>query len=392
MAVVNNDIMGQYLQEIFSDSNGLKRFLEVVLNAAMKCELAEHLKAEDYQRSTARVGHRNGYKSRRLSTRVGQLRLTVPQARSCGPYHPSMFARFERSERALLVACAEMYFQGVSTRKVNDVLETMCSMQISSATVSRVAQELDAKLSLFCQRMLDEREFPYLQVDARYEKIRVEGKIVSQAVLVAVGIDTSGGREVLDWRICDSESQQSWGDMFKSLKMRGLKGLELVVSDAHEGIRSALQRYFQGVQWQRCRVHFKRELMLKVPKKLWSRLLAEVSAVYTPEERKQCLAGARQMADRWRPSYPRVAKMFEDGFEDTLSVCDLPEEIRRKMMSTNMVERIMKRLKARTRVVGVFPDRNSCWRLIGAQLLELHEYWITSANPYIGNLRYYYYM
>lgn len=389
MAVVNDDVIWEYLQEIFSDRDGIKRFLEAVVNSAMKGELGEHLKAASYQRSGERLGHRNGYKSRRLSTRIGRLDLAIPQARNCRPYRPSMIEHYQRSERALLVACAQMYFQGVSTRKVNDVLGTMCGMKISSETVSRVAQELDEKLKVFANRQLDEHEFVYMQVDARYEKVRVESKIVSQAVLVAIGIDTAGRRQILDWRICDSECAQHWGDMFAGLKQRGLRGLEMIVSDAHRGIREAISKYFQGVEWQRCRVHFKREMMHKLPRKLWPTVLEELKEVYNPEERKQCLMLSRQMAQRWGDKYPAVARMLEDGFEDTLTVCPLPQDVRTRMASTNMTESIMKRLKRRTRVVCVFPDSRSCWRLVGAQLLELNEQWLVG-RPYFGDMRYYY--
>lgn len=389
MAGVYDDIILQYLQEIFSEKDGLKRFLETLLNEAMKGELTEHLKAEKYERSGDRAGHRNGYKSRRLSSRVGRLELNVPQARNGQVYHPSMLEYYQRSERALMIACAEMYFQGVSTRKVNAVLQAMCSTEISSSTVSRIAQQLDGVLSEFANRRLDDGEFPFMMIDARYEKVRIEGKVVSQAVLVAVGIDTLGRREILEWRVCDSESQQSWGDLFESLKLRGLRGLELVISDAHTGITAALQKYFQGVQWQRCRVHFKRELMSKVPAKLSGELMKELSQVYAPEERIACLAACRSMADRWRTKYPAVAKMLEEGFEDTLSVCPYPEELRKKFASTNMLESLMKRLKQRTKVVQIFPCVPSCWRLVGAQLLELQEHWLTG-QPYVPSMKYYY--
>lgn len=389
MALTEDDVLMEYMQEIFSDRDGLKRCVEYLINRAMRHELTEHIKAGRYKRDASRRGHRNGYKSRTLSTRVGQLHLEIPQARNSRPYHPSMLTRYRRSERALLVACAEMYFQGVSTRKVKDVLESMCGTQISSSAVSSVAQELDCILEPFANRRLDEDEYPFLIIDARYEKVRVEGKIVSQAVLVAVGVNTQGMRRVLDWRVCDSESLQSWGEMFKDFKKRGLRGLELVVSDAHEGIRAAINKYFQGVVWQRCRVHFKRELMKKVPRKLYRELLDELSQAYQAKTTKDSMAACMSMADRWRQRYPAVCKMLEEGFEDTLAVNDMPVDIRSKLQSTNMLESIMKRLKRRTRVVQIFPNRKSCWRLVGAQLVELDEDWLTGPT-YIAGLQNYY--
>jgi len=387
MAVIEDDVLMEYMQEIFSDHSGLKHCLEYLIHRAMRHELTEHINAGRYQRNVDRSGHRNGYKPRTFSTRLGQLHLKIPQARNSRPYHPSMLERYRRSERALLVACAEMYFQGVSTRKVKDVLESMCGTQISSSTVSSVAQDIDSILEPFAGRRLDEEEFPFLIIDARYEKVRIEGKIVSQAV--AVGINTLGVRRVLDWRVCDSESLQSWGQMFKDLKQRGLRGLELVVSDAHEGIRAAIQKYFQGIFWQRCRLHFKRDLMRKVPRKLYRELLDELAKAYEAKTHKESMALCMAMADRWRPRYSAVSRMLEEGFEDTLAVNGMSDELVTKLKSTNMLESIMKRLKRRTRVVQIFPNRQSCWRMVGAQLIELDEDWLTS-KPYIAGLQYYY--
>jgi transposase-like protein len=384
MAKRNDDIIGQYLQEVFRGRDGMKRFLEAVVNQAMQGEVAEHLAADPHQRTGRRRGYRNGVKSRQLSTRVGPLDLAVPQTRGCEPYHPSMFARWQRSERALLIACAEMYFQGVSTRKVQHVLEQMCDGEISSATVSRIAAELDEKLSDFRGRSLKAMEYPYLHIDARYEKVRVESRVVSQAVLVAVGFTCEGRREVLDWRIGDSESEDTWGGLFRDLKDRGLKGLQLVVSDAHKGIKAAMARHFQGVAWQRCRVHFKREMGRKVSYKQLKALMKDMASVFAGEDRTECLRRGDEMADQWQGRYPAVAQMLRDGLEDCLTVLDFPECHRRRLTSTNMLENLMKRLKARTKVVGVFPNRSSCDRLIGSLLLEVHEQWALEEKAYFN--------
>jgi transposase-like protein len=387
MAIENNDIIGQLLQEVFTERDGLKHLLEMLLGHAMRTEVSEHIKADVYERSSNRSGRRNGYKPRSFVTRIGKLNLQVPQARDCRPYQPTMFNRWQRSERALLVACADMYFQGISTRKVQDVLETMCGTDISAATVSRIAGELDEKLTVFRSRRLDDIEYPFMQIDARYEKVRVDGRIITQAALVAVGIDTIGRRNILDWRIGDSESEDTWGQMFKDLKERGLKGLKLVTSDAHKGIRRAMDRYFQAVQWQRCRVHFKRELLRKVPWKCSGELMADIVSVFEPELRNECMLRGMVMADKWRKRYPNVAKMLEEGLEDCLAVCSFDEGISKKMNSTNMLENIMRRLKARTRVVCIFPNRQSCDRLIGALLLEIHEDWQAEERPYLRILK-----
>jgi putative transposase len=380
--------IGELLQEVFAREDGPRRVLEFLLNEAMREEVRAHLGAGPHERSGGRRGHRNGTKPRKLNTRVGELGLDVPQVRGCdgGPYHPSMFARWQRSERALLVACAEMYFQGVSTRGVRDVLESMCGTGVSAATVSRVASELDEKLVEFRSRRLDHTAWPYLMVDARYEKVRVGGRVVSQAVLVVVGFDSQGRREVLDWRVGDSESEQCWGEVFRSLKDRGVSGVELVVSDAHGGIRAALSRHFQGAAWQRCRVHFKRELVKKVSYKLARELMKDAAAVFAPWDRSECLRRGEEMAAKWEGTMrcQAVAAMLRDGLEDCLAVLGLPEHHRRRLASTNLLERLMRTLKARTRVVGVFPDRASCDRLIGALLLETHEAWQLEERPYFN--------
>jgi len=384
MAELNSDVMGLLLQEVFSHRDGAKRLLEHLLNQAMQSEVGQHVGASRHQRSVDRRGYRNGSKPRGLKTRVGELELSVPQVRACEPYHPSMFNKWQRSERALLVACAEMYFQGVSTRNVRNVLDQMCGGDISSATVSRVAQELDEKLLTFRHRRLDATEYPYMHIDARYEKVRVDGRVVSQAVLVAIGFTSDGRREILDWRVGDSESEATWGDMFRRLKDRGLKGLCLVTSDAHGGIIAALRRHFQGVAWQRCRVHFKREIGRKVSYKVLKELMLDLVVVFIPEERVECLRRGEEMALKWESRYPAVAKMLRNGFEDCLSVLDFPEHHRRRLRSTNMAENIMRRLKKRSRVVGVFPSRGSCDRLLGAQLIELHEKWSLETTGYFN--------
>jgi transposase-like protein len=377
-------VVGRLLQEVFAEPEGAKRLLEHLLTEAMAAEVSRHVGAEAHQRAAGRRGYRNGYKRRTLATRVGDLEFEVPQVRACEPYHPSLFARWQRSERALLAACAEMYFQGVSTRNVRAVLEAMCDGEISAMTVSRVAQELDEKLLVFRHRRLEGMEYPYLHIDARYEKVRVDGRIVSQAVLVTVGLTSEGRREVLDWRVDDSESEATWGEVFRTLKDRGLRGLRLVTSDAHTGIVAALGRHFQGVAWQRCRVHFKRELGRKVSYQVLRELMADLVVVFVPEERAECLRRGEEMAARWAGRYPAVARVLREGLEDCLAVLDVPEPHRRRLQSTNMLENLMKRLKKRSRVVGVFPSRSSCDRLLGAQLLEVHETWSVEARMWLN--------
>jgi putative transposase len=383
MAQESIESLEALLQGLFQREEGPKKLLAFLAQEAMEAEMQSRLQAKRHERTGGRRGHRNGYKPRTLNTRAGLLELCVPQSRNCEPYQPSLFARYQRSERALLVACAEMYYQGVSTRDVRQVLGKLGAKEVSSMTVSRIAQELDGQLEAFRGRLLDQKLYRYLLIDARYQKIRVSGQIVSCAVLVAAGVTSEGYREILEWRVADSESEASWSGLFKNLKERGLKGLELIISDAHGGIRAAMARHFQGIPWQRCRVHFKRELHQQVPFKVGCELMREVSWVYQPEDKPECLRRAAELADHWRRRCPKVAAMMEAGFEDTLSVCTLNPADRLRLGSTNVLENLMKQLKSRTRVIGIFANEASCHRLIGALLVERHEQWQLCERRYL---------
>lgn len=365
------------LQGLFTREQGLKELVQWLANQSMQQEVSRHVGAQRHERSDERTGYRNGSKARKLNTRVGELELDVPQVRGCEPYHPSLFGQWERSERALLVACSEMYFQGVSTRNVREVLQSMGAGEVSAMTVSRVAQEVDEKLAAFRHRRLEETSYPYLKADARYEKVRVDGKVVSQAVLTVIGFTSSGKREVLDWRVANSESESCWSEVMRSLVDRGLSGVKLVVSDAHRGIRAAIARHLQGAAWQRCCVHYKREMCAKVSYKQSKELMSDVRAVFAPRDKSECVRRGEEMAARWEQRSPTVSKMLREGLEDCLTMLSFPADHQLRLSSTNMLESLMKRLKKRTRVVGIFPNASSCDRLIGALLLEVHERWQT---------------
>lgn len=372
------------LQDVFGDIPSLGKFLAKMLDTFMQHEAAAHVGAQPYERSGNREGYRSGTKPRTVKTRVGDLKLDVPQVRGCEPYHPSMLAKWQRSERALLVACSEMYFQGVATRNVKKVLQAMGGLEVSAGQVSRIAHDLEEQLAAFRCRRLDYAPFPYVLVDARYEKARVNGRIVSQAVLITAGINALGQREILDWRLGDSESEATWSEVFRSLKDRGLHGVTLVVSDAHAGIKAAMNRHMQGVAWQRCRVHFKRDLLHATSYKHGKELTDDIRSVLAPEERVECLQRAEEMAAKWEHKSSKVARLLRDDFESCLTVCDLPSAHRRRLNSTNMLERVMKELKKRTRSVGIFPNSNSCDLLIGSRLIEMHEHWQLEPARYLA--------
>jgi putative transposase len=375
-----------YLGEIqaHADEDMLKTMVRMMIQEVMEEEIARHLGAERHERVEGRTGQRNGYKPRKLNTRVGALALEVPQARGTDPYHPTAFARYERSERALLTACAEMYFMGVSTRKVGNVLEKMGGFDLSAATVSKVAAELDETLQEFRGRRLDGQTWPYLIVDACYVKARRHGHIVSRAVLVVAGVNGEGRREILAWRVGDVESEDTWSQVFTELRQRGVQGVQWVISDGHEGIRLAVEKQFAGVSWQRCWTHFMRNALAKVSHKDKGALAKDLVAARQCEEVKVCLMEAERIAQRYEARYPRLAKQIRDQFEETLSVHGLPKEHQRRVYTTNMMERVMREIKRRTRVVGIFPNDASCDRLIGAQLLERHEQWQCEQARYLS--------
>jgi transposase-like protein len=358
--------------------------LEVMARRVMEEEVALHLGAGRHERTSARMGHRNGYKGRSLNTRVGQLRLEVPQVRGTEPYSPMLFAKWQRSERALLVACAEMYFMGVSTRKVKQVLEKMGGFALSASTVSCVAAELDEQLTAFRARRLDGDTWPYLMVDATYVKVRSRGHVANKAVLVVAGVNGSGRREVLTWRVADVESEDTWTEVLRELKQRGVSGVRWIISDGHEGIQAAVRTQLHGAAWQRCWTHFMRNALAKVHHKHKDALARALWAARKHDEVKVCLLEAERVAEAWERDYPRLARQIREQFEETLAVHALPQAHRRRVYTTNLLERLMREIKRRTHTVGIFPNEASCERLIGAQLLERHDAWQCEPMRYLA--------
>jgi putative transposase len=369
-------------QGLFNEPGLLGRLIEDNVRLILEQELARHLGAQSYQRTKERQGYRNGVKPRSMHTAVGKLTLQVPQTRD-GSFHPSVFERYQRSDKALVAAMQEMVIQGVSTRKVAAVLEEMAGFELSATTVSRACVTMEEEIERFRQRRLDECEWPYLIIDARYEKVRQGGRVISQAVLVAAAINDQGRREIVGWAVGDSESEATWSGLFTALKRRGLAGVELVVSDAHGGIRAALARHFQGAAWQRCRVHLMRELLAKVNWRDYYELAADLKAIYVGPSAAQCRRVAGEVAEKWLQRAPKMVAALEAGLEDTLTVQELAPEMRRRLKSTNLLERLMRTLKQRTKVVLIFPSVASLDRLIGALLLEKQEDWLAEPNRYL---------
>ena len=347
--------------------------MQVLLQGLLEEEMTAHVGAEPYERTVERRGHRNGYKPRSLKTRVGTLDLLVPQDLE-GRFRTELFQRYQRSEKALVLALVQMYLEGVSTRKVQRITEQLCGLEVSRSQVSALVVDLQAEIDAWRSRPLAKR-YPYLVIDARYEKVRRRPHVVSQAVLVVVGIGEDGRREVLGTYLADSESEATWSDVFKDLRGRGLEGVQYVVSDDHEGLVAAVRRYFQGAVWQRCQVHLVRNLLAKVSRGDRPWVLEGWREVREAKTLEEARARLRELVERLEAKYPEVATWLEEAGEEALAVYALPEEHRKRMRSTNMLERLNQELKRRTRVVRIFPDGPSCLRLVTALAMETSEEW-----------------
>lgn len=364
-------------QEILLDDPAfLREIVERVVQQVLEAEMTEHIGAAPYERSVTRSGHRNGYKPRTLRTRVGTLNLLVPQDRE-GTFSTRLFSRYQRNEKALVLALMEMYVQGVSTRKVKDVTEELCGTSFSKSVVSSLAGSLDRELKAWRNRRLEADAYPYLFVDARYEKVRVDGRVVSQGVLLVSGVRDDGFREILAVEVADTESEATYQELFRSLKSRGLSGVQLVVSDDHGGLKAAIARHFQGASWQRCQVHYARNLLGMVGHARRKELSEGLRGVFAAPSSEVALRLACELAARWRRSHPGVAEHLEEHLEECLSCLAFPESHRRRIRTTNSLERLNQEIKRRSRVVRIFPNREACLRLVSALAVEQSEEWLT---------------
>jgi putative transposase len=361
---------------LLDDPQFLRQIVEVVLQQLLEAEITEHLGAAPYQRTESRKGHRNGYKSRKLKSRVGTLELLVPQDRE-GIFSTQLFARYQRNEKALTLALMEMYLEGVSTRKVREVTEELCGTTFSKSTISRLATALDSELEEWRQRPLEADSYPYLFVDAHYEKVRIGSRIVSEGVLVVCAVREDGFREILAVEVADVESEATYQELFRALKERGLKGVELVTSDEHKGLKSAIERHFRGASHQRCQFHYAKNLLGLVSFAKRKELGAGLRAVFSAPTRELALRSAQELADRWRGSHPKVAEHIEEHIEECLACLSFPESHRRRIRTTNGLERFNQEIKRRSRVVRIFPNREACLRLVTALAVEQSEEWVT---------------
>ena len=363
---------------LLGDDDFVRSAVQTLVQEALEAEMTEAIGAAKGERTEGRLSYRSGYYGRSLITRVGTLELRVPQDRA-GRFSTELFERYQRSEKALVAALAEMYVQGVSTRKVKAVTETLCGHSFSASSISQINKSLDANLKAFAERRLGET-YPYLILDARYERVREGGVIVSQAVLVAIGVDWEGRRQVLAVDLANRESRSSWKDFLLSLKGRGLHGVEFVVSDDHPGLKAAIREVLPAAAWQRCYVHFLRNALDYVPRKVDDDCLQELRWFYDRRDLAEVRRDLETWLGKWQAKYAKLCQWVEDNIEETLTYYRLPLAHHKHMKSTNMLERLNQELKRRTHVVRIFPNTESCLRLVRALAVETHENWLEATR------------
>jgi transposase-like protein len=367
------------LKQIAADQPDLLRpLIQAVLQEVLETEMDEALQAGKHERSAERLGYRSGYYRRSLVTRVGQLELRVPQDRQ-GHFSTAVFERYQRSEKALVAALAEMYVQGVSTRKVKAITEELCGHEFGADSISQINKKLDGELQRWAHRQLDE-EYPYLIVDARYEKVREDGVIRSRAVLVALGINWEGRRRVLAVELAQRESATSWKDFLLALKARGLTGVLLAISDDHPGLKKAIAEVLPEAAWQRCYVHFLRNALDYLPRKANDDCLLELRWLYDRRDLEEARRDLAAWLARWQERYPKLCLWVEANIEETFTFYRLPREHHKHLKSTNLLERLNEELKRRTHVIRIFPNEASCLRLVRALAVEQHEEWLEGAR------------
>ena len=376
------------LKDLFASDEGMAALAEEILNQVLDAQMTEHLQAKPYERTNRRRAYRNGYKPRQLTTRVGTLTLRVPQARD-GSFSTDLFRRYQhaqkflRGEQALVLAMMEMVLQGVSTRKVTKITEELCGTAFSKSTVSRLCEELDVRVGAWNERSLKKQQYPFLVVDAMQigddtsPEVRRDEAVRSTSALIAIGINEDGYREVLGLDIGDSESEGTWERLFKRLKARGLRGVELITSDSHGGLVKAARRQFQGAAWQRCQTHLMRNVLGQTPRHLKAEMTAWLRCIFRSESKAEARQAFGELARELDGKAENARQTLEAGLEDAIAVLALPAKYRRRLRTTNMAERLIEEIRRRERVIRIFPNSASAERLIGALLQEQHEQWLT---------------
>ena len=362
------------LPELLSSQDGLAKLVEGVLNQILEAQVSESLGADKHQRSDERIGYRNGYRPRQLYTRVGPVTLQVPQTRD-GSFSTDIFKRYQRSEQAFVLALMEMVVNGVSTRKVSNITEELCGASFSKSTVSQLCTGLDARVTAFNERRFDGDNYPFIMVDAMFIKCREDDRVVSRAALTISGIRSDGYREILGLRIGDTESYATWEEAFKWLKSRGLKGVMYVVSDQHAGLVEAARKHFQGATWQRCQVHLMCNILGSCSVRHRKDVAEKAKLVFQAPDMEEARRRRDEFVEAFEKKAPNAVACLEEAFDDAMAVMALPEKYRKRLRTTNMQERLNEEVRRRERVIRIFPNDESAWRLIGALLTEQNEQW-----------------
>jgi transposase-like protein len=362
--------------ELEETADFLREGVRVLAQELMELDVGQHLGAERYERTAERTGQRNGYRERVWDTRVGSLELRVPRVRD-GSFYPSLLEPRKRAERALAAVVQEAYVQGVSTRRVDELVQARGMTGISKSQVSRLCRELDGEVERFRTRRL-EGPYPYLWLDATFVKVRQDGRVVAMAVVIAIGVSAGGQREVLGLDVGPSEDGAFWLQFLRGLVARGLGGVQLVISDAHQGLKGAIAAVLQGASWQRCRVHFVRNALALVPKSAAQMVAATIRTVFVQPDAATARETWRKVADGFRPRWSRLAELLDEAEADVLAYLEFPPEHWRQVWSNNPLERLNKEVKRRTDVVGIFPNPMAVTRLVGAVLAEQHDEWQVS--------------
>ena len=358
-----------------NETDFLKQVVGTYLQEYLEQEMSHHLNALPYERTGNRLGHRNGYKPRQLNTRVGKLFLSVPQDRD-GSFSTELFDRYQRSEKALITCLQQMVIKGVATRKVKKITESLCGLTFSKSHVSEIVKKLDTEIQAWLNRPLDD-EYTYVFVDARYNKVRRDHQVESHAVLIAKGVNKKGIRDIIGVDVCNNENETNWSMFFNDLKARGLKGVRLVISDAHPGLVKAIEEDFPGCQWQRCQVHFKKNMLDKVRNKDKAWVKKRLDDIFLAPDKEIGFERLQGFINDLSEKYPEAADLLETSGEDALTCLNFPDQHRRRIRTTNSLERFNQEIKRRTSVLRIFPNRNSALRLIGALCMEQAEEWIT---------------
>jgi putative transposase len=372
--------VGKLLKE--DDADVLKEGVQVLSQALMEAEVSAQIGALPYERSTERTAYRNGYRKRTWDTRVGTIELKIPKV-TAGSYFPSLLEPRRRAEKALHAVVVEAYVKGVSTRKVDDLVRSLGIDGISKSEVSRICKALDQEVEAFRSRAIDE-ECPYVILDATFHKVRELDRVVSVACVVAVGVTAEGERRVLGVDCGPSEDEAFWTRFLRDIVKRGLHGVRLVVSDSHQGLKAAIAKVLSDCQWQRCRVHFMRNLLSSVPRAAQETVAAFVRTIFYQPDHITAMAHLRQVAGMLRPRFNEASELLEDAAEDILAHMHFPKEHRRRLHSTNTVERLHLEIKRRTRVIGIFPNRAALMRMVGTLLQEQDDEWQVAERRYFS--------